>query len=112
MTERSLQVTYRKGKAFSVYLHLSHQTGEKIARAVPSSVRRSLRSRFDEGASTVSILILVGGESPVGCTKEQTEHLSLPTQLKACEEDCEREAFKVLARFRVEGESAKTADRT
>ena len=36
MTERSLQVTYRKGKPFSAYLHLSHQTGEKSARTVPS----------------------------------------------------------------------------
>ena len=36
MTERSLQVTYRKGKAFSAYLHLSHQTGEKSAKTVPS----------------------------------------------------------------------------
>jgi site-specific DNA recombinase len=45
-------------------------------------------------------------------TKEQTENLSLPTQLKACEEYCERQSFKVLARFREEGESAKTAERT
>ncbi len=45
-------------------------------------------------------------------TKEQTENLSLSTQLKACEEYCERQGFKVLARFREEGESAKTADRT
>jgi uncharacterized protein YuzE len=37
MTERSLQVTYRKGKPFSAYLHLSHQTGEKSARTVPSA---------------------------------------------------------------------------
>ena len=37
MTERSLQVTYRKGRAFSAYLHLSHQTGEKSARTVPST---------------------------------------------------------------------------
>jgi hypothetical protein len=44
-------------------------------------------------------------------TKEQTENLSLPTQLKACEEYCERQDFHVLARFREEGESAKTADR-
>jgi hypothetical protein len=29
MTERSLQVTYRKGRAFAAYLHLSHPTGEK-----------------------------------------------------------------------------------
>jgi DNA invertase Pin-like site-specific DNA recombinase len=45
-------------------------------------------------------------------TKEQTENLSLATQLKACEEYCERQGFEVLARFREEGESAKTADRT
>ena len=31
MTERSLQVTYRKGRAFSAYLHLSHPTAEKSA---------------------------------------------------------------------------------
>jgi hypothetical protein len=36
MTERSLQVTYRKGRAFAAYLHLSHPTGEKTARTVPS----------------------------------------------------------------------------
>jgi len=45
-------------------------------------------------------------------TKEQTDNLSLPTQLKTCEEYCERQGFYVLARFREEGESAKTADRT
>src|SRR5712691_11465854 len=45
-------------------------------------------------------------------TKEQTENLSLSTQLKACEEYCQRQGFEVLARFREEGESAKTADRT
>jgi hypothetical protein len=37
MTERSLQVTYRKGKAFAAYLHLSHQTREKSAKTVPSA---------------------------------------------------------------------------
>jgi hypothetical protein len=37
MTERSLQITYRKGKPFSASLHLSHQTGEKSARTVPSA---------------------------------------------------------------------------
>jgi hypothetical protein len=36
MTERSLQVTYRKGKAFAAYLHLSHPIGEKSARTVAS----------------------------------------------------------------------------
>jgi hypothetical protein len=37
MTERSLQVTYRKGRPFSAYLHLSHETGEKSVRTVASS---------------------------------------------------------------------------
>jgi hypothetical protein len=36
MTERSLQVTYRNGKAFAAYLHLSHQTGEKSVKTMPS----------------------------------------------------------------------------
>lgn len=36
MTDRSLQVTYRKGQAFAAYLHLSHPTGEKSAKTVPS----------------------------------------------------------------------------
>lgn len=45
-------------------------------------------------------------------TKEQTENLSLPTQLRACEEYCRREGFEVLDRFQEEGESAKTTDRT
>ena len=36
MTERSLQVTYRKGRAFAAYLHLSHQTGEKSVKTVAS----------------------------------------------------------------------------
>jgi site-specific DNA recombinase len=45
-------------------------------------------------------------------TKEQTENLSLPTQLRACEEYCKREGYEVLERFKEEGESAKTTDRT
>jgi len=45
-------------------------------------------------------------------TKEQTENLSLSTQLRACEEYCSREGLDVLDRFKEEGESAKTADRT
>ena len=45
-------------------------------------------------------------------TKEQTENLSLPTQLRACEDYCRREGFEVIERFREEGESAKSADRT
>lgn len=33
MTERSLQVTYRKGRAFAAYLHLSHTTGARRAKS-------------------------------------------------------------------------------
>jgi uncharacterized protein YuzE len=36
MTERSLQVTYRNGRAFAAYLHLSHPNGEKSAKTVAS----------------------------------------------------------------------------
>ena len=36
MTERSLQMTYRKGRTFAAYLHLSHPAGEKSARTVAS----------------------------------------------------------------------------
>src|SRR6266513_4757859 len=45
-------------------------------------------------------------------TKEQTENLSLPTQLRACEQYCQREGYEILERFREEGESAKTTNRT
>lgn len=37
MTERSLQVTYRKGRAFAAYLHLSHATGGRSTRTEASS---------------------------------------------------------------------------
>jgi site-specific DNA recombinase len=45
-------------------------------------------------------------------TKEQTENLSLPTQLRACEEYCRRQGYEVLERFQEEGESAKSTDRS
>ena len=45
-------------------------------------------------------------------TKEQIENLSLPTQLRACEEYCRRQGYEVLERFHEEGESAKTTDRS
>jgi DNA invertase Pin-like site-specific DNA recombinase len=45
-------------------------------------------------------------------TKEQMDNLSLPTQLRACEEYCRREGFAVLERFKEEGESAKITNRT
>jgi site-specific DNA recombinase len=45
-------------------------------------------------------------------TKEQTENLSLPTQLRACEEYCRRKGYEILERFNEEGESAKTTARS
>jgi DNA invertase Pin-like site-specific DNA recombinase len=45
-------------------------------------------------------------------TKEQTENLSLPTQLRACEEYCRRQGYEVIERFHEEGESAKSTDRS
>ena len=36
MTERSLQITFRKGHAFAAYLYLSHAPGERSARSVAS----------------------------------------------------------------------------
>ncbi len=44
-------------------------------------------------------------------TKEQTQNLSLPTQLKACRDYCAREGYAAAETFIDEGESAKTADR-
>jgi hypothetical protein len=32
-------------------------------------------------------------------TKEPTENLSLPTQLRACEEYCRRQGYEILERF-------------
>jgi site-specific DNA recombinase len=69
--------------------------------------------RLREAANGSKLPAMVGAVIYVRVsTKEQTENLSLPTQLKVCEEYCERHGFNVLARFREEGESAKTADRT
>ena len=36
MTERSLQVTYRKGRACAAYFRLSHVNGQKCAHTVAS----------------------------------------------------------------------------
>jgi hypothetical protein len=37
MTERSLQITYRKGRPFAAYLYLSLVTGERSARSEASA---------------------------------------------------------------------------
>jgi hypothetical protein len=40
-------------------------------------------------------------------TKEPTENLNLPTQLRACEESCRRQGYEILERSHEEGEGAK-----
>jgi uncharacterized protein YuzE len=37
MTERGLQITYRKGRPFAAYLYLSRVTGERSARTEASA---------------------------------------------------------------------------
>ena len=37
MTERSLQITYRKGRPFAAYLYLSHKPGERSTKTQPTS---------------------------------------------------------------------------
>jgi len=37
MTERSLQITFRKGHAFAAYLYLARPPGERSARSVASA---------------------------------------------------------------------------
>ena len=37
MTERSLQITYRKGRPFAAYLYLSRVTGERSVRSEASA---------------------------------------------------------------------------
>lgn len=65
--------------------------------------------RSDDGSKLQS---MIGAVTYIRVsTKEQTENLSLPTQLRACEEYCRRQGYEVLERFKEEGESAKTADR-
>ena len=62
-----------------------------------------------EPANGSTLPIMVGAVIYVRVsTKEQTENLSLPTQLRACEEYCRRQGYEVLERFHEEGESAKS----
>jgi hypothetical protein len=42
MTERCLQVTYRKGRPFSAYLYLSRPTSERSARTEATECLPSL----------------------------------------------------------------------
>ena len=73
-------------------------------------VRRHILPPFDDGAKLPE---MVGAVIYVRVsTKGQTENLSLPTQLRACEEYCRRHGFEILQRFHEQGESAKTTERS
>jgi DNA invertase Pin-like site-specific DNA recombinase len=50
--------------------------------------------------------------STLASARKSRKNLSLPTQLKLCKEYCIRNGYQVLERFKEEGESAKTANRT
>lgn len=60
MTERSLQVTYRKGQAFAAYLHLSHQTGARSAET-KASADGLLVVDYDSSGRPVGIEITAPG---------------------------------------------------
>jgi len=63
MTELSLQVTYRRGKAFAAYLHLSHQTGEKTAKTV--SAEGFLVVDYAQDGKPIGVEITAPGAVPV-----------------------------------------------
>lgn len=56
MTERSLQVTYRKGRPFAAYLHLWHPMGEKSVKDKAVAGRPSCR-RLRRGRPIVGVEI-------------------------------------------------------
>jgi site-specific DNA recombinase len=71
------------------------------------------KRNLPEPANGPTLPIMVGGVIYVRVsTKEQTENLSLPTQLRACEEYCRRQGYEILERFHEEGESAMSTDRS
>ncbi len=82
------------------------KTGADFDRALPGTARRG-SGIADRSGGRVDPPIYVRVS-----TKEQTENLSLPTQLRACEEYCRRQGYEILERFHEEGESAKTTDRS
>jgi hypothetical protein len=75
-------------------------------------IRALLRSSnalaFQDRQCGSTLPIMVGAVIYVRVsTKEQTENLSLPTQLRACEEHCRRQGYEILERFHEEGESIR-----
>src|SRR5688572_1958120 len=91
----------------------AHSDRRRVAgrsRALAAVMRRGSLPASNDGAKLPE---MVGAVIYVRVsTKEQTENLSLPTQLRSCEEYCRRQGYEILERFQEEGESAKTTDRS
>jgi hypothetical protein len=98
------------GHARDAYSDAAH---ELLATPLTLSQRNELFFREADASDGAKLPEMVGAVIYVRVSmKEQTENLSLPTQLRACEEYCRRHGYEVLERFHEEGESAKTTDRT
>lgn len=83
----------------------------RLGADTPTPASRTVPSKWRTWAAWASDFAVVAAAGLV-VDVVQTENLSLPTQLRACDEYCRREGLDVLERFKEEGESAKTADRT
>ena len=80
---------------------MAHVVIEMFLRTRPSYALATVTNTLPSSASGSKLRPMVGAVIYIRVsTKEQTENLSLSTQLKACEEYCERQGFEVLARFR------------
>jgi hypothetical protein len=77
---------------------------------LPSRIDIVPRKRsLPEAADGSTLPTMVGAVIDVRVsTKEQTENLSLPTRLRACEEGCRRQGYAILKRFHVRKARARS----
>lgn len=89
---------------------------DRGVRGTPQDFRVESRASRTRLASAVERVYAAGHVGAViyvrVSTKEQTENLSLPTQLRPCEEYCRRQGYEILERFHEEGESVKSTGRS
>jgi uncharacterized protein YuzE len=64
MIERSLEVTYRQGRAFAAYLYLARSTAEKSARTV-ASTDGLLVVDYDAEGRAIGVEITTPGAVPL-----------------------------------------------
>ena len=109
MTDQEVEEIRRHAETMACIVVEMYQEQCRLLRVETVPRKRSL----PEPANGSTLPTMVGAVIYVRVsTKEQTENLSLPTQLRACEEYCRRQGYEVLERFHEEGESAKTTDRS